>query len=318
MKIIVLDGYTVNPGDNPWTPIEAIGDLTVYDRTSSEQIFERARAADILVTNKTPLSGELLRRLEQLKYIAVLATGYDVVDVSTAKQLGIPVSNVPVYSTRAVAQHVFAMLLCFVNRVQRHHDSVVDGQWCSSPDFSYWLSPISEFAGKTMGIVGWGRIGRATATLANAFGMRILAASRSRNEPPQWNDFEWREIPELFSESDVVSLHCPQTPETIHLVDAELISIMKPEAILVNTARGRLVVEEDLAKALHAGTLGGACLDVVAEEPIRADNPLRTAPNCLITPHIAWTAIEARKRLMQTTADNISAFLSGRPIHVVN
>jgi len=318
MKIVVLDGYTLNPGDNPWTSVEKLGDLTVYDRTPADQVFERAREADIIIANKAVIDRELIGRLQQLKFISVMATGYNVIDVEAAREKGIPVSNVPVYSTNAVAQHVFAALLSLIHRISEHDQSVRAGDWTRCLDFSYWNTNIFELAGKTMGIVGLGRIGRATANLANAFGMRVVANSRTQKNPLTYSDFEWLDVDALFRESDVISLHCPLTPETIGFVNQELLAKMKTTSILINASRGALINEQDLANSLNSDQIAGACIDVVSVEPMAADNPLLKAKNCQITPHIAWAAIEARRRLMQTTAKNIAAFLNGNPINVVN
>lgn len=318
MKIVVLDGYTLNPGDNPWTSVEKLGDLTVYDRTPADQVFERARKADIIIANKAVIDRELIGRLQRLKFISVMATGYNVIDVEAAREKGIPVSNVPVYSTNAVAQHVFAALLSLIHRISEHDQSVRAGDWTRCLDFSYWNTNIFELAGKTMGIVGLGRIGRATANLANAFGMRVVANSRTQKNPLTYTDFEWLDVDALFRESDVISLHCPLTPETIGFVNQELLAKMKTTSILINASRGALINEQDLANSLNSDQIAGACIDVVSVEPMAADNPLLKAKNCQITPHIAWAAIEARRRLMQTTAKNIAAFLNGNPINVVN
>ncbi len=318
MNIVVLDGYTLNPGDNPWDAVEAHGELTIFDRTPPEQIYERARNADIIVSNKAVLDRDLIHRLDKLKFITVLATGYNVIDIDAARERGIPVSNVPVYGTDSVAQYVFAALLSMIHKIAEHDQSVRAGEWTRCEDFSYWRTTIFELAGKTMGIVGLGRIGRATARLARAFGMRVVAFSRTRFKEIDGAEIQWLDIDSLFSESDVVSLHVPQTPETTGFVDRALLANMKPSAILINTARGGLVNEQDLADALNSGQIAGACIDVVSAEPIAANNPLLSARNCQITPHNAWAAIEARQRLMQATADNIKAFIDGNPINIVN
>lgn len=318
MKIVVLDGYTLNPGDNSWEAVEANGDLSVYDRTTADEIYDRARDAQIIVANKAVLDRELIRRLDKLEFITVMATGYNVIDIEAARARGIPVSNVPVYGTDSVAQYVFAALLNLIHKITEHDQSVRAGEWTKCEDFSYWKTTIFELTGKTMGIVGLGRIGRATARLAKAFGMRAVASSRIRPTREVEEDIQWLDIDSLFAQSDVVSLHVPQTPETIGFVNSTLLAKMKPTAILINTARGGLVNEQDLADALNSGRIAGACIDVVSSEPISADNPLLAARNCQITPHIAWAAIEARRRLMQATADNIKAFIDGHPINVVN
>ncbi|MCI0498849.1 MAG: D-2-hydroxyacid dehydrogenase [Planctomycetales bacterium] len=318
MKIVILDGFTLNPGDNPWTAVESLGNVTVYDRTPAEKIIERAAGADILVTNKTPLTAKTLAQLPDLKFVSVLATGYNVVDVQAARQRNIPVSNVPIYGTDSVAQFVFALLLELCHHAALHSQQVKDGAWTSNPDFCFWKTPLIELAGKTMGIVGFGRIGRRVGKLADAMGMKVIAHDLYKGDTPDYPSFAWAEIDALFRQSDVVSLHCPQTTDNVGFVNAALLSTMKPTAFFINTARGPLVHEADLAAALNRGTLAGAAVDVVSAEPIKAENPLLTAKNCLITPHIAWATLEARQRLMRTTAENIRGFMNGRPVNVVN
>jgi len=318
MRIVVLDGCVLNPGDNPWDEVAKLGELTVYDRTPADDIIERARNAEIILTNKTPLSAETIGRLPRLRFISVLATGYNVVDVEAARRRNIPVSNVPVYSTSSVAQHVFAMLLELCLHVGLHDRAVHAGEWSRSADFAFWKEPLVELDGRRMGIVGFGRIGRRVGELAHAFGMDVLANDIREVDPPDYAPFAWRTVPDLFAEADVVSLHCPQTPDNLGLVNSELLRRMKPDAFFINAARGGLVVERDLADALNAGRIAGAAVDVVSTEPIRPDNPLLSAKNCLITPHIAWASLAARQRLMKTTADNVAAFITGSPINVVN
>lgn len=318
MNIVVLDGHTLNPGDNPWTAVEAFGDLKVYDRTGAEKIIERARPADIILTNKTPLTAETLEQLPNLKFISVLATGFNVVDVQAARGRNIPVSNVPVYGTDSVAQFVFALLLELCHHVGEHTKAVKDGQWSTNPDFCFWNTPLVELVGKTMGLVGFGRIGRRVGALANAFGMKVLAYDAILGDDPDFSPFQWGSLEEVFSSSDVVSLHCPQTSENAGFVNQGLLGQMQSHAFFINTARGGLVNESDLAEALNTGTLAGAAVDVVSTEPIRPDNPLLAAENCLITPHMAWATLSARKRLMGTTAENIRAFIQGHPINAVN
>jgi glycerate dehydrogenase len=317
MRIVILDGYTLNPGDLSWADLEALGPLTVYDRTAAGETAARAAAAEIILTNKTVLSREILLRLPQLRYIGVLATGYNIVDVDAARERNVLVSNVPDYGAPSVVQMVFAHLLNLTEHVAEHAGSVAAGHWSQIPDFCYWNFPLRELAGLTMGIVGFGRIGRTAATVARAFGMNVLAHDVS---PP-------RELPEgvqlvgladLFCRSDVVSLHCPLTPATDKLVNAERLALMKPSAFLINTARGPLVDETALAEALGAGRLAGAGLDVLSTEPPAADNPLLTAKNCYITPHIAWAACASRQRLLDTAVANVRAFLAGTPQNVVN
>jgi glycerate dehydrogenase len=317
MRIVVLDGHTLNPGDNPWTDVEALGDLTVYDRTAPGQAVERAAEAEVVLTNKTPLPRGVLDRLPRLRFISVLATGYNVVDVEAARERGIPVSNVPTYGTESVGQFVFALLLELCHHVARHGELVRRGEWAQQPDFCFWATPQVGLAERRMGIVGFGRIGRRVGELAHAFGMAVSAHDPLPGPAPGYEPFDWRTVEEVVAEADVVSLHCPQTDENPGMVGARLLGLMKPGAFLINTARGGLVNEADLAAALNAGRIAGAAVDVVSEEPIRPDNPLLAARNCLITPHIAWATLGARRRLMRVTAENIAAFLAGRPINVV-
>ncbi len=318
MRIVVLDGHTLNPGDNPWTAVERLGELTVYDRTAPADIVRRSAEADVVLTNKTPLSAETLGQLPALRFISVLATGYNIVDVAAARRRGIPVSNVPVYGTDSVAQFVFALLLELCHHVAQHAEQVHRGEWARRKDFSFWTTPLTELAGRTMGIVGFGRIGRRVGELAHAFGMSVSAHDPFPGEAPAYEPFDWKSIEDVFAEADVVSLHCPQTAENRGIVDARMLALMKPDAVLINTARGGLVNEADLAAALNEGCIAGAGLDVVSEEPVRPDNPLLGARNCLITPHIAWATLAARRRLMQATAEDVAAFASGSPINVVN
>lgn len=315
--IVVLDGYTLNPGDNPWDGIAALGELTVHERTSPELILGHAQGADIVLTNKTPLTAETIARLPDLRFIGVLATGYNVVDVQAARARGIAVSNVPAYGTDAVAEFVLALILNFYRNPQHHSDRVKQGEWARRGDFSFWDTPQQGLRGKTLGIVGFGRIGRRVGELAAAFGARVIANNRSQTNAPAY-PFAWRTVAEIFAESDIVSLHCPLTESNIRMVDADLLGRMKKTAFLINTARGPLVDEAALADALAAGGLAGAALDVIAVEPIRADNPLLTAPNVVLTPHIAWAARDARSTLTAIMAGNIRAFLAGKPQNVVN
>lgn len=318
MQIVALDGYTLNPGDNPWDAVAALGELIVYDRTGPGEVESRAADAAIVLTNKTPLNRAVLERLPRLQFISVLATGYNCVDVRAARERGITVSNVPVYGTDSVAQHVWASVLHWRHRIHEHDAAIRGGAWARSGDFSFWLAPWHELAGQTMGIVGLGRIGRRVASIADAFGMRIVASGPRRREHPDWSGFRWVEMDELFSTADVISLHCPQTEENREFVDRRLLSLCRPETLLINTARGTLIREQDLADALRAGRPGGAILDVASIEPLPADSPLLAAPNCLLTPHMAWSAVEARRRLMEQTTRNIAAFLAGQPVNVVN
>lgn len=317
MNITVLDGHTLNPGDNPWTEIEALGNLTVHDRTPVDEILSRAMDADIILTNKCPLSAETLAQLPKVKFIAVLATGYNIIDTGYCSEKGIPVSNVPIYSTDAVAEFVFSLILDFFKRPALHSTLSHEGAWESSGDFCFWQNPhFKELAGKTLGVIGFGRIGQRTAELGAAFKMNILGHSRSRSAETSF-PFEWASIAEILEKSDVVSLHCPLTPETHGLISAAAIGKMKPTAFLVNTARGPLIDEQALADALNSGRIAGAACDVVSAEPILPGNPLLRAKNLTLTPHIAWAAIEARQRLMAITAGNIRAFQAGSPINLV-
>ncbi len=318
LTIVVLDGERLNPGDNPWDPVERFGRLIVYGWTAAEDTEERAAGADIILTNKSLLTGETIMKLPRLRYISVLATGYNIVDVAAARERGIPVSNVPVYGTDSVAQYVFALLLEFTNRVALHNASVKEGEWAKSGRWSYTLTAQTELAGKTMAVVGFGRIGRRVGELAHAFGMEVLAVDVNETDPPPYRPFSFVTREEAFKRADVVSLNCVLTPENTGMVNAKLLARMKPSAFLINVARGPLVVDNDLASALNRGELAGAALDVVSAEPIVPNNPLLTAKNCIITPHMAWATLEARRRLMQTTAENIGAFLAGKPQHVVN
>jgi len=316
MKITVLDGYTLNPDDLSWDELAKLGEFTVYDRTASELILERSAGSEILLTNKTPLMADTISQLPDLKYIGVLATGYNVVDVKAASQNGVVVTNVPTYGTDSVAQMAFALLLALCRRVQVHSDAVKQGEWSQSEDFCFWKFPQVELSGKTMGIIGFGRIGRQVARIADAMGMRIIAADEFKTDPPQLNDFQWSEIPDLLKTADVVSLHCPQTPDTESMINKETIGLMKETAILVNNSRGGLVVDDDLAEALNSGRIAGAALDVLSTEPPN-DNPLLKAKNCLITPHISWATQEARARLMDVATRNVKAFQEGKPINMV-
>lgn len=315
MNIVVLDGYTTNPGDLSWEPIAALGTLTVHDRTADADIVPRARGAEIVLTNKTVLSRDVIAALPGLRCICVLATGYNVVDVAAAKEHGVTVCNVPEYSTPNVAQAVFALLLELTNRTGHHDRTVHEGRWAACDDFCYWDGDLVELAGLTLGIVGYGRIGAAVARIGAAFGMRILAQRRSNAGPVEGG--ELATLDRVFRESDVVSLHCPLTPDTKELVNAARLATMKRTAFLINTARGALVNEADLAAALEAGTIAGAGLDVLTVEPPPASNPLLTAKNCVITPHIAWATRNARRRLIEATAANVKAFAAGQPRNTV-
>jgi glycerate dehydrogenase len=317
MKIVVLDGYCLNPGDLSWDGVRAFGETLVFDRTPAGEAAQRAVGAQIVFTNKTALPGEVLRRLPELRYIGVLATGYNIVDVEATRRLGIVVTNIPTYGTASVAQFVFALLLELCHNVGLHADAVRAGEWTRSADWCFTKAPLTELAGMTMGIVGFGRIGRAVGKIADALGMRVAAVDTNRSDAPPYADFRWMEIDELLAEADVVSLHAPLLPETRGMIDARAIARMKPSAFLINTSRGPLVVDRDLADALNAGRLAGAALDVISEEPPAADNPLLTARNCLVTPHIAWATRAARARLMEEAVRNLAAFVAGESRNVI-
>jgi glycerate dehydrogenase len=318
MNSIVLDGYTLNPGDLSWEGLEALGNVTVYERTPADKVVERAQDADAIFTNKAPLTEEQLSQLPNLKFIGVLATGYNIVAVEAARQKGIVVSNVPGYGTASVVQLTFALLLELTLHVQRHSDAVMEGRWAGSSDFSFWDYPLIELAGKTMGIIGFGSIGEKVADVATAFGMTIIGSKRHRTDQSHRPNFRWAELPELLDQADVVSIHCPLLPETKGLINKASLAKMKPSAFLLNTSRGPIIVEQDLADALNNGSIAGAGVDVLSAEPPAVDNPLCMAKNCLITPHIAWATQEARKRLMAMAVDNLAAFMKGHPTNVVN
>ncbi|MFY9370348.1 MAG: D-2-hydroxyacid dehydrogenase [bacterium] len=323
MKIVVLDGYTLNPGDLSWEGFERFGDLTVYDRTCydgsrEDLVIERAREAEVVLTNKTILSRKVIESLPQLKYIGVLATGYNVVDIEAARERGIVVTNVPTYGTEAVAQMAIALLLEMCHHVGAHSESVKKGEWASNPDWCYWKYPLIELAGKTMGIIGYGRIGQATGRIAQALGMKVLAYDKYVNKDLESDTMRYVELDELLAQADVIALHCLLTEETEGIINKDTIAKMKDGVMIVNNSRGQLMVEEDLAAALNSGKVAGAALDVVSTEPIRMDNPLLKAKNCIITPHISWAPREARQRLMDIAVENLAQFLAGKPINVVN
>lgn len=319
MKIVNLDGYTVNPGDLSWEGIEKLGDYTVYDRTNSDQIADRAKGAEILVINKTVVSNEMLDFLSpELKFIALQSTGYNVVDVKYARNLGITVSNIPSYSSDAVAQLVFAFILQMTNKVNMHSDAVRNGEWCSCPDFCFWKSPLAELSGKTIGIIGFGTIGRRVAKIAEAFKMNILAYSPRPKSKGTLTNLEFVDLDTLLENSDFISCHCPLTDETKGMINKDTISKMKKSAVFINTSRGSVVDEQALAEALNEERISGAGLDVLDKEPARNNNPLLTAKNCLITPHIAWASKETRARLMNILEDNIKAYINGKPQNAVN
>ncbi|MDR6562109.1 MULTISPECIES: D-2-hydroxyacid dehydrogenase [unclassified Arcicella] len=318
MKIVVLDGYTLNPGDLSWDELNALGEVTIYDRTPSEKIVERADGAEIVLTNKTPLGASEISQLSSLKYIGVLATGYNIVDIEAAKNQGVIVSNVPAYGTESVVQMTFSLLLELTLQVQKHSDAVHDGKWANSKDFCFWDFPLIELAGKTIGIIGFGSIGQRVADVATAFGMDVIGYSRTQTDQSHRKNFKWASIPDLLVASDVVSIHCPLTAETKGLINRENLQKMKNTAFLINTSRGPIVVDEDLAEALNNGTIAGAGIDVLSVEPPQKDNPLFTAENCIITPHIAWATKEARTRLLAIALENISAYIGGNPTNIVN
>ena len=318
MKIVVLDGYTLNPGDLSREGLRKYGEVTVYDRTPADKVVERISDAEAVFTNKTPITRETLEACKSIKYIGVLATGYNIVDVGAARERNIPVCNVPTYGTAAVSQFAIALLLEMCHHVGEHSQTVKAGDWSNSQDWCYWNYPLVELDGKTMGIIGFGRIGQATGRLAQAFGMKVLAYDEHPNHKLESETLKYVTLNELLEKSDVISLHCPLFPSTEGIINKDNISKMKDGAMLINTSRGPLVVEQDLADALNSGKLAGAAVDVVSAEPIKPDNPLLTAKNCIITPHIAWAPKESRKRLMDTTVDNLEKFMNGNPVNVVN
>jgi glycerate dehydrogenase len=315
MNIVVLDGYTLNPGDLSWAPLESLGNCQIYDRTPVENIVQRAAHAEIIFTNKTLLDRSVIAQLPKLRYIGVLATGYNVVDIQAAQERQIPVTNVPGYGTQSVAQMVFALLLELTRQVGLHTKGVQKGNWSNQADFCYWEKPMIALESLTIGIVGLGTIGQAVAKIAQAFGMSVLAYQR---HPKLVDGVKWVSLEALFQQSDVISLHCPLTQETHHLINAQRLSLMKPSAFLINTSRGPLIDETALAQALHNGQIAGAGLDVLSVEPPNPDNPLFKAPNCFITPHVAWATQTARQTLLEIAIANLTAFLKGTPQNVVN
>ena len=318
MKIVALDGHTLNPGDNPWDPVAALGDFSVYDKTPDELVLERAAGAQVILTNKVPLTPAVFDALPDLQFVSVTATGYNVVDTEGARARDIPVSNIPVYGTDSVAQYAMALLLELCHHVGHHDNAVHQGGWKNSGYWSFWETPLMELAGKTIGLIGFGRIGQRVGELAHAFGMEVWAYAPSPKDAPAYEPFALKSVEEIFAGADVVSLHCPQTPENTGFVNANLLATMKEGALFINTGRGGLVDEQALLDALRAGTPRAAATDVASTEPIENGNPLLQAPNLLITPHMAWATVEARKRLMGMTADNIKAFQDGSPINLVN
>lgn len=323
MNIVILDGYTLNPGDLSWKGLERFGEVTVYDRTTFNRedvdvIVERAKDADAIFINKTPITKEVLERLPHLKYIGVLATGYNVVDIEAAKAKEIVVTNIPAYGTDSVGQMTFALLLELCNHVGVHNESVKRGEWTNNVDWCYWKSPLIELTGKSMGIIGYGRIGQATGRIAQAFGMKVLAFAPHPKKELESETLKYVDLDTLFKQSDVISLHSPLFEETKGMINKQTIAKMKNGVLIINTSRGPLVVEEDLAEALNQGKVGGASLDVVSTEPIKDDNPLLTAKNCLLTPHIAWAAVETRQRLLDMAVENFEKFLAHNPVNVVS
>lgn len=316
MKIVVLDGYGLNPGDLSWEGMQALGELTVYDRTAPAELLERSAGAEVLVTNKTVITAEDMAALPDLKYIGVLATGYNIIDVKAAKERGIVVTNIPAYSTDSVAQMVFAQILNITQRVGHYAYANRHGRWANNPDFCYWDTNLTELHGKKMGIIGLGNTGKATARIAAAFGMQVCAYT-SKSQPELPEGIRKMELDEIFRECDIVSLHCPLTPDTKELVNAKRLAAMKPTAILINTGRGPLVNEQELADALNRGVIAAAGLDVLSSEPPLYTNPLLTAKNCFITPHIAWATKEARVRLMDIAVENLKGYLKGEIVNNV-
>jgi glycerate dehydrogenase len=318
MKIVALDGHTINPGDLDWDGFRELGELTVYDRTPYELTVERCEGAGAVLTNKAPLGKDVLEKLPSLQYIGVTATGFNIIDTATARKNKVVVSNVPGYGTNSVVQMTFSLLLELCLHVQEHSNAVRAGQWSASPDFCFWNFPLVELAGKTMGIIGFGDIGEKVGDLATAFGMNLLGNRRHETDQSHRRNFRWASVNEILESSDVVSLHCPLSPETKGLINKESLKRMKKTAFLLNTSRGPLVVEDDLAEALNGDLIAGAGVDVLSVEPPPPNNPLLKAKNCIITPHIAWATRESRIRLMNASISNLKAFLDGNPVNVVN
>ena len=317
MKIVILDGYTMNPGDLSWDAFKELGEVILYDRTPVNETTERIGGADAVITNKAPVPREVICACPNLKYIGVTATGYNIVDTDAARESGIVVTNVPVYGTAVVAQFAISLLLEICHRVGHHSMEVSAGRWASNPDWCFWDYPLIELAGKTMGVIGYGRIGQAVGNIALALGMEILFYDTVLKDA-ETDAARYAELDELFARSDVISLHCPLFPETRGMIDRRSIGKMKDGVIIINNSRGPLIVEEDLADALNSGKVYAAGLDVISVEPINADNPLLKAKNCIITPHISWASVESRKRLMKSAADNLRAFIEGKPVNAVN
>lgn len=319
MKLVVLDGYEANPGDLSWDWMkELVDEVVIYDSSEQSEVVERAKDADILVTNKKLLTKEVLSQLPKLKYISTLATGFNMIDTEYARERGILASNIPAYSTDGVSQLVFALLLEITNNVALHNDTVKDGEWTKSKHFCYWKTPLTELSGKTMGIVGFGKIGAAVAQIANGFKMNVIAYSPNTRSYDGYGKVDFVSLDEVIKNSDVISLHCPLNKETEGLVNLEFLKKMKKSAYLINTSRGAVIVEEDLKKALDEGIIAGAGVDVLSVEPAKADNPLLSCDKCIITPHLAWASFESRSRLMDTLMKNIKGFLEGMPVNLVN
>ena len=318
MKIVILDGYTLNPGDLSWEGFEKLGDVTCYDRTEPQDIVSRIADAEAVITNKTPLTKETFDACPSIKYVGVLATGYNVVDVAAAKEKGIPVTNIPTYGTTAVSQFVFALLLEICHHVQDHSSAVYKGDWESCPDFCFWNHPLIELADKTIGFVGFGRIGQQAAKIAQGFSMNVLAYDAYPNKELENSGIKYVDLDTLYAESDVISLHCPLFETTEGMINENSIAKMKDGVIIINTSRGPLIVEQDLAAALKSGKVKAAGVDVVSTEPIKGDNVLLQAPNCFITPHIAWAPLEARARLLNTAVENLASFIDGGVVNTVN
>jgi glycerate dehydrogenase len=318
MNIVVLDGYTLNPGDLSWDELKTVGDVVVYDRTPADKTIERIGDAEIVITNKTVIDSNVLDACPTIRYIGVLATGYNVVDVEAAKAKGIPVTNIPTYGTAAVGQFAIALLLEICHHIGEHGQSVTAGDWSKKPDFCYWNHPLIELDGKTIGIIGFGRIGQQTARIAQALGMTILAHDSNQNKALESATLRYASLDDVFAYADVISLHCPLFEATKGIINKANIALMKDGVIILNTSRGPLIVEEDLAEALNSGKVYAAGLDVVSAEPIKGDNPLLKAKNCIITPHIAWAPIEARSRLLTIAVENLRSFLAHEPANIVN
>lgn len=318
MKIVVLDGYTLNPGDISWEGMEAFGEVTVYDRTKAEDVVERIGDAEVVYTNKTPITKETMDACPGMKFIGVLATGYNIVDVAAAKEKGIPVSNIPTYGTAAVSQFAIALLLELCHHIGEHSDAVKAGEWTNNPDWCFWKYPLVELAGKNMGIIGFGRIGQDTGKIAQALGMKVLAYDAFKRPELESDTCKYVDLDTLLAQSDVISLHCPLFPDTEGIINKDTIAKMKDGVMIINDSRGPLIVEQDLRDALDSGKVAGAALDVVSTEPIQMDNPLLGAKNVILTPHIAWAPKESRQRLMDIAVDNLKCYVDGKPQNVVN